>query len=696
MQAIEHCKVFLILLSHASLKSQHVINELLLAYDENKHLVPVVLEPVKLSHAVKLQLAGLQQVSFHEFERIELAVRRLMSGGKKSTQSPADSHRHLLAVMFTDIQGFSLIMNTDESLGMETLHFHNDFMRKTIESSEGRVVEIIGDGILSVFESAVRAVGAGIAIQEGLKEHNMALPEEKRFLVRVGIHMGDIIEESGGVKGDAVNIASRIQAIAPGGGIAISETVYDAVRHKMPLEVVSLGAKKLKNIQDPYTIYTLKQAGSGLRVAGSPDNTYKPFDLRPSTIDNLTKRLAVIPFEDQSPNHDNEWFGDGLTDDLISTLNKLDEVFVLDRQSSKEYRNSRLNTKQIAQELAVRYIITGSVRKHEKDIRVQATLIDTETGKTLWDEKFPGTMDDIFDIQEKTAKQIADGLKLKLTPEEKKEIEKKLTENAEAYELYKRAIIYANRQTKQDLLYALDCLEEAVKFDPVFGAAYALISRVHTGLCRYYKQNDSHLTAAREAIEKARQLNPELPIVYSALSDLHLQRGESEEAIRAAKKMIELDPKNPASHRQLGVIYSNLWQPEEVARHYEEAIRLDPTDVNVHFNLCLDYDRLEDLPKRNQSAERALPYYQRYLKKNPDDQTHKMCFAILLEFLGRKEESLRIADELISAPNADGVTIYNCACMIVRQGEPKKAIAAFAKAAEKGLASLDALKAVLQ
>ena len=199
----------------------------------------------------------------HELRsRIRAHIRRYREMPGKETREAAEktteTRRHLRAMMFTDIEGYSKMMNTDEALALNVLRFHNDYMRQVIESSEGRVVEIIGDAFLAVFDSAVRAVEAGVAIQEGLKQHNDTLPERERFLVRVGIHLGDIIEEAGGVKGDAVNIAARIQAIAPGGGVAISETVYDAVRNKMPLEVISLGARKLKNIQDAYTIYSLK------------------------------------------------------------------------------------------------------------------------------------------------------------------------------------------------------------------------------------------------------------------------------------------------------------------------------------------------------------------------------------------------------------------------------------------------------
>jgi adenylate cyclase len=586
VRAIESCKVFIILLSKAAFESHNVVKELSLASEEKKHILPVELEHVELTHEVKYQLSGLQRVSFKEYGRIEEAVRRFLNASQLPAPSPHEGRRHLLATMFTDIKGYSLMMNTDEQLAMKVLKYHNEFMRQMIESHEGRVVEIIGDAFLAVFESAVRAVETGIAIQEGFKQYNQTCPEPERFQVRIGIHLGDVIEEQGGVKGDAVNIAARIQAMAPAGGVAFSETIYNAVRHKTPLEVVSLGAKKLKNIRDPYTIYSLKGIGE-IQTSSTGDS-------EPDIL-----RLAVLPFEDLSPSHDNEWFADGMMDELIGTLGSLSKLIVPGRTSVMEYKKNRPKQKVIAEELEVRYLVEGTVRKAGEKIRISTSLTDARTNTQLWNNQFDGTFNDIFDFQERVAREITEGLKLKLTPQDEKKIEQKVTENPEAYELYNKANTYFNRQTKQDLLYALDCLSEAVKHDPAFATAFAVISSVHTSLYRSYENNDSHLSAASDAIEKARQLNPDLPIVYGALSDLHLQRGEKEEAIESAKKSIELDPKDPFRRIRLGFIYMELWQPVEAARHFEEGLGLDPTYLAAHYNLCIQYDRLNVIRRQN-------------------------------------------------------------------------------------------------
>lgn len=683
VKAIENCRVFIILLSPASLASHNVVKELTLASESRKKIIPVILQPVIFSHEVKYQLAGLHHVEYNAFDRIESALSEFLQGTQPTTSIEPYRHRHLLAIMFTDIEGYSKIMNTDEARAMEILHFHNSLLQKTIEGNEGRIVEIIGDAFLGVFESAVHAVEAGIEIQRALHAHNLESKINEQFRVRIGIHLGDIIEEDNGIKGDAVNIAARIQSLAPGGGVAISETIYDAVRHKMPLEVIPLGIRKLKNIQDNYRIYVVNHPDIITNPITSNNDQLK----EENTSNTVSRRLAVIPFEDLSPNHDNEWFGDGLTGELISTLNKLDKVFVLDPQTSKKYKGSKMTAKQIADELQIRYIITGAVRKAEKNIRVQATLIDTEIGAILWDEKFSGTMEDIFDIQEKTAKDIAEGLKLKLTPEEKKLVEKKLTDNSEAYELYLLAGAHFNRNTKQDDLHAMKLYESAIELDPAFAAAYARTSRLYSKLYRLYGQETKRLELAELNAKKALELEPLLSEGYRALSDFFLQKGSINEAINYAKKTIELDAKSPVGYFQLGFIYSLTGQQVEAAECFEEVLKLYMGDLATHYNLCLAYDRIGNKENLRLAAIRALPYYEQYIRKHPDDQGNRMDYAYLLDYSGKKDESFQQINTIISLPNADGNTLYNAACVLIRQQRKDQGLLTLKRAVTSGFSN---------
>ena len=403
---------------------------------------------------------------------------------------------------------------------------------------------------------------------------------------------------------------------------------------------------------------------------------------RPTEDDFL--RLAVLPFEDLSPSHDNEWFADGMMDELINTLGSLSKLIVPGRSSVMVYKKDRPKASIIGEELEVRYIVEGTVRKAGEKIRISASLTDTNTNSQLWNNKFDGTFDDIFDFQERVAREISEGLKVKLTPQDEVKMEKKLTENPEAYELFKKAEGFSSRNTKQDLLYALKCLDEAIRIDPLFAAAYANMSIYQTQLYRNYGKDIEYLHRSAEVIKRAKELNPNLASVYYALSDLQSSRGEKREAIMSAQKALELDPKDRKCYFNLGNIYDEMSQPEIAVQYYEKVLALSPGDLNSHFNLSINYDALKDIPKRNHASERGIPFFERHLKVNPDDHARKMCYAILLEFIGRREKSAEIVEDLISAPNVDGHIIYNGAIIIIRQGNLHKAIETLENAMKKG------------
>ncbi len=396
------------------------------------------------------------------------------------------------------------------------------------------------------------------------------------------------------------------------------------------------------------------------------------------------KRIVVLPFDDLSPGHDNEWFSDGLADDLISNLSKLSQLFVVDRITSRQYKNTKLTLKQIAAELGVNHVLTGSVRKSEKQIQIVVTLIETETGRTLWEKKYPGTMDDIFAIQEQVSFKIAESLKLILTTEEKEKVGRRRTENAEAYEFGLRAAAHVARNTKQDYLYAVSLYEQAIKLDPNFAWAYANLGQVYLHIYPTYDRNISWLEKAEPAIRRALELQPTDAACHSALGIYHARRGNAEEAIREGKKSVELSPGNPIAHFQLGFIYDALHQYRNAAEAYEKAIELTPNDLDIYNNLILDYDLLQDTEKRKQASEKALPYYERYLARNPDDQNKRQKYASLLYFVGRKEECFQVIEELLKLPGIDPKTYYNCACRYAVDGQTMRAFELLMKALDGG------------
>ena len=679
VQAIESCSVFIILLSQNALTSDNVIKELSLASEGKKNILPVELESVKLSNEVKYHLAGLQRVSHNDYPRIEEAVRRFLGTQEISSHTPAEVRRHLLAVMFSDIQGYSLMMNADEQRAMKILNYHNSFMRQMIESHEGRVIEIIGDAFLAVFESAVRAVEACIAIQQGFKERNDASDESDRFHVRIGVHLGDIIEEHGGVKGDAVNIAARIQAIASGGGIAISENIYNAVRHKTPLEVVSLGSKKLKNIREPYTLYSIKGLGeiqTAVAEAGAPVD------------DTAILSLAVLPFDDLSQNGDNGWFADGMMDELISTLGSRKKLRVPSRTDVMYYKKNRPKAREIAQDLNVRYLVEGSVRKAGDKIRITASLTDTATNRQLWTNNYNGTFADVFDVQVETAKAITEALKLKLTPEEAKPRKQKC-ESCDAYELYLKSLEHYRRQTKTDFELALTLLESAVKIDPNYADAYGNISNIAQDIYRLYSRSPVWLEKAEAAAQKVFDIEGETAQYFGAISKVALSKGDKESALRYAKRCVELAPRYAHGYDALAFANKSLGDLAGAVDAWEKYVGLQENRLVGYLNLLLDLHELGDEQRLFSAAEKAIPIYERHIRLNPDDFSAHVDFANVLNWANRKTEAMMMAEALAEMKSLDGFTLYNLACLFLAAGSYDRGMDILRHAVTAGFRNID-------
>jgi len=398
--------------------------------------------------------------------------------------------------------------------------------------------------------------------------------------------------------------------------------------------------------------------------------------------------VAILPFDDLSPAHDNDWFADGMMDELINTLGSLEKLKVPSRTYVIYYKTNRPKAKEIASDLGVRYLVGGSVRKAGEKIRINASLTDTEENRQLWANNYDGTFDDIFDFQESVAKRIAEALQLKLTPEEIKEVEKNLTENTEAYEHYLKGDLYFHRHTRTDYDRALALFEEAIRLDPAFSAAYAMIANTSQAYYHHYSHIPEMLDRAEHAAMKVRELEGETSQSFWILSRIALRRYDTNKAVAYAKRSVEIDPHFAFGYNALGFAYQESGKIQEAASAWEEQVRLRENDVNAHFMLILSLNELGTSQRLRQAALRAIPIYERYLLFNPDDLNAKVYFASILDHASHKEKAMNLANELANESSLDGLALYNLGGLFARCNESEKAMEILKRSVQKGFQAI--------
>ncbi|MBI3841497.1 MAG: adenylate/guanylate cyclase domain-containing protein, partial [Thaumarchaeota archaeon] len=365
--------------------------------------------------------------------------------------------RRLAAIMFTDLVGYTRLAQADESLALELLEEHRALLRPTFPAHGGTEVKTIGDAFLVEFKSALDAVLCAVELQKKMAERNLGPSGPRKLELRVGIHLGDVVHGSGDVYGDAVNVASRIEPLAEPGGICITQHVYDHIRNKSELEFSKLGEIELKNVELPVGVYKVIMSWN----AQSREEGRAP-----------RERLAVLPFVNISPDPDDEYFADGLTEELISKFSEVGQLKVIARTSVMNYKKKEKKASEIGRELGVGSIVEGSVRKAGTRIRVTVQLIDARTEEHIWASNYDKELDDIFAIQSDVASRVAGSISAKVFPAP----QRKDTDDAEAYTMYIRAMQLFHESTEPSLREALALFERAVSRDPKFVRAYAGIS----------------------------------------------------------------------------------------------------------------------------------------------------------------------------------------------------------------------------
>jgi TolB-like protein len=493
--------------------------------------------------------------------------------------------------MFTDMVGYTALGQRNESFSLALVEEQRKLIRPILSRHNGREIKTIGDAFLVEFPSALEAVRCAYEVQRATREYNIPLTVEKRIHLRVGLHLGDVVESQGDISGDAVNVASRIEPLADDGGVVLTRQVYDHVTNKLELQMTSLGQKSLKNVRAPIEVYkvVLPWEQSSTREA----ETYP------------RNRIAILPFASYSLDPSDGFFADGITDEIISTVSGISGLNVISRTSVVGYKGTTKRVKEIGKDLEVGSILEGSFKKAGNRIRVTTQLIDVAGDRHLWAQNYDRDLDDVFAVQSDIAKQVADALRVRIFSPEMRRIEKKSTESTTAYTHYLKGRYLWNKRGVEDLKQALESFEKSVKEDPGFALGYVgmadcrLILRINWGLDR-----DANLENARRMVARALELD-------SALAEAHTTKGmvlESEYDLKQAeeeyRKAIELKPGYATAHQwYFGVLISQL-RSDEARQQIEKALQLDPLSPIINENYGDYFIAMGDYRK-------ALEFYKR-------------------------------------------------------------------------------------
>jgi adenylate cyclase len=389
--------------------------------------------------------------------------------------------RKLAAILAADVVGFSRLTGADEDRTLARLRaLRSDLIDPTIAVHNGRVIKRTGDGALVEFRSVVDAVRCAIEVQNAMVERNAGVQDDRQIEFRIGVHLGDVVEESDGdLMGDGVNIAARLEGIAQPGAICLSEDAYRQVRARLDLEVSDLGATQLKNIVESVRVYSLQ--------VGLPAQPKSVASTAPTPPEKPAERLAlpnrpsiaVLPFQNMSGDPEQEYFADGMVEDIITGLSRIKWLFVIARNSSFVYKGKAVDIRQVGRELGVRYVLEGGVRKAGNRLRVTGQLIEAETGTHLWADRYDGALEDVFDLQDRITDQVVGIVEPSLQRSEIERSRRKRPENLDAYELYLRAVSYMASPMPADARIAAGLLEDALRLDPNYAAAHALLAMCH-------------------------------------------------------------------------------------------------------------------------------------------------------------------------------------------------------------------------
>jgi TolB-like protein/class 3 adenylate cyclase/cytochrome c-type biogenesis protein CcmH/NrfG len=492
--------------------------------------------------------------------------------------------RRLAAILAGDIAGYSRLMNIDEEGTLHNLKVHRkELVDPKITEHRGRIVKTTGDGILVEFVSVVDAVRCAVDIQRGMADRNTNVPIDKRIQFRIGINVGDIIIDGGDIFGDGVNVAARLETLADPGGIMVSSVVHDQVRDKLSFGFEDMGEQVVKNIPRPVSVHRVHLTEVDSEKAKSASGRHKPVSTgseRPS--------IAVLPFANMSGDPEQEYFADGITEEIITGLSKLRWFFVIARNSSFTYKGKAVDVKRAARELGVRYILEGSVRKGGNRVRITAQLIDAATGNHIWADRYDGELADVFALQDEITKAAVAAIEPKLLEAEALRSQSRSAEDLDAWEM----VVHANslfwRMTEAEGAAAIDMLDRAIKRYPNYAPAYSMLAfmLLVSSHLQVTPAMGHELKRAPELGSRAAELDDSDPWAHLALGYVAFMQRRMTESVAEFQRALQLNPNFAAAHGYLGWALAFDGQYDKSMIHLQEALRMSPHDPqNAIFNV---------------------------------------------------------------------------------------------------------------
>ena len=542
--------------------------------------------------------------------------------------------RKLTAILSADVKGYSRLMRDDEEATVRTITAYREVIGSVVRKHRGEVVDSPGDNILAEFGSVVDAVRSAVEMQEELKVRNAELPENRRMEFRIGINLGDVIHEEKRIYGDGVNVAARVESLADTGGICVSRSAYDQVKDKLNLGYEYLGEHSVKNIAEPVRVYkVLMEPEYAGKVIG--EKISNPLPDKPS--------IAVLPFINISEDPNQEYFSDGLTEQIITNLSKLPELFVIARNSSFTYKGKPVKVKQVSEELGVKYVLEGSVQKSGNRVRITAQLVDATVGHHLWAERYDRELGDVFALQDEITMKVLTALRVKLTGGEQARISARNTDNIDAYLKFLQAVHHHRKTHQEGNILARKLCEEAIALDPNFADPYRLLAWTHLWdvWFGWSKSSRDSFKKAVELAEKSLALDNTNADAVALVGHMSLLKRQHEKAIAEGERSISLAPNAANIYQLLAATLRFSGRAAEAIPLLKKAIRLEPyTPANFYFQLGMAYNFTGQY-------DEAIAVLKKALKRTPDHLLSLIGLTEAYSLADRMEEARVTAAELL-------------------------------------------------